>query len=409
MKLEFIPSYLRGEVRVPASKSILHRMLICAALADGVSHIGNFRMSDDISATVGCIKAAGADVSHDGDTLTVTGIGEDFAEHGRYCCLDSASTLRFMLPVSLTAGCGGEFIMSKGLAARPMSPYRDMCTSRGIIWNERNGIIRVSGRLSAGDYHISSGISSQFTSGLMLALPMTGSTSAIITESPEVSRPYTFLTAAVLRQFGVNTDRCDNRITINGRYTPADCTAEGDFSGAAYIDALALFGHDIMTVGLPDKSLQGDAAYRDFFARMRQSHCTLDITDTPDLAPVLMTAGCAMNGVTLTGCERLRYKESDRARVIAAELAKLSGKVTIDGGTVEVSKSTLHAPKVPLSSHGDHRVAMALSLPLTVLGGTLDGADAVNKSYPAFFDELSRLGAVIHACGDDANGKEEST
>ena len=251
------------------------------------------------------------------------------------------------------------------------------------------------GPLTPGVYAVPGNISSQFVSGLLLALPLLEAGSVVELTPPVVSRPYIELTRAVQRRFGVLsawTD--DNTLRLFGgqRYVPTDAEAEGDWSAAAVLEGLNLLGGQVRVTGLNTESYQGDKIYREHFEALRRGCPTLDVEQCPDLAPVLMALGAAQNGVILTGAGRLRLKESDRGAAMAQELRKLGARVTAEQDRITVSGGPLHAPQEPLSGHNDHRVVMALAMLLTRTGGVIEGAEAADKSWPSFFDALERLG-----------------
>ena len=205
------------------------------------------------------------------------------------------------------------------------------------------------------------------------------------------------MTSEALSAFGVTAElNSDMKVIIPGgqRYSPCDVTVEGDWSNAAFFLALAALGNDIEVGGLEYETLQGDAVIRRLLCRLVRGKPTIDITDCPDLAPVLMATAAALNGVTLTGTDRLKIKESDRGQAMADELAKFGVPVTVGDDFITVTApKILKKPNVPINGHNDHRIVMANAVLLTVTGGEIVGADAVNKSYPEFFDDLAALRA----------------
>ncbi|MBO7404847.1 MAG: 3-phosphoshikimate 1-carboxyvinyltransferase, partial [Clostridia bacterium] len=258
--------------------------------------------------------------------------------------------------------------------------------------------VLVSGPLLPGEFTVRGDVSSQFITGLLFALPKLRGKSRLRILPPLVSRPYLDVTLAVLEAFGVRIGREDEttfRIEGNQAFRPADLTVEGDFSNAAYLDAFRLFGWKMTVGNLPTLSAQGDRVYREYFEAIEKGCPTLDVTDTPDLAPVLMALGAAIHGVRLTGTSRLKLKESDRGTAMAAELAKFGAAVEAEEDRIFVPPAPLHAPHATLSSHNDHRIVMALSLLSAEYGGEIEGAEAVNKSYPDYFDALRSLGVGV--------------
>jgi len=375
MNVTIRPSVLSGTVSVPPSKSYAHRALICAALSETPCKVNNISRSDDISATLDCI-----------DTLrSGTGI---------YNCRESGSTLRFFVPLSLVRGEKAEFRGSERLLLRGISEYETAFADKGIRIEKYPTSLILSGKLSAGEYTLRGDVSSQFVTGLLLSLPLVESESRIIVKEPVESRAYIDITLDVLRRFGIRVfEREKNVFTVPGeqKYRGTDFTVEGDWSNAAFFLAFP----DVKVTGLNEKSIQGDRRCLEFFDLLREGKAEIDISDNPDLAPILMAFAAMNNGATLTGTRRLKLKESDRAETMARELGKFGAKIEVDDNSVDIINHELHTPTEILNSHNDHRVVMALTLLCLRYGGTISGAEAVKKSWPEFFDVLTAAGAEI--------------
>ena len=389
----------RGTVMAPPSKSMAHRILISAAMAEGTSVISGVSDCDDVAATVGCLKALGARIERDGSTLTVTGVDMRGATPGTALdCHESGSTLRFFLPIALLSGKNTLFLGAKSLMKRPMSVYEDLCLKKGLTYNADGESIAVKGPLSAGDYEIVGNVSSQFISGLLFALPLLDGDSRIKIIPPIESRSYIELTVEALALFGIEIKWSDDNTLLvrgNQKYKPSDLTVEGDYSGAAFIDALAVFGRDVKVDGLNPDSTQGDKVYSLLFDMLKKGVPTIHIGNCPDLGPILFAVAAAKHGGVFTGTSRLRIKESDRAAVMAEELSKFGVSVTVYDDKVVVYPISFGAPKSLLSGHNDHRIVMALAVLLTLTGGEIEGAEAINKSYPSFFEDLKSLGIEV--------------
>ena len=402
MIAEIKPSAIRGEITVPTSKSMAHRLLIAAAMCDGeTTVIHGVTDSDDILATAACLGALGAKISTDGRG-NYTVIGTDMqktAPTGTLFANESGSTLRFIIPIATLSGARTHFSGAKRLLQRPLGVYEKLYRERELLFERIGDIIFVDGPLPFGEYTVPGNVSSQFISGLMLALPVVEGDSTIRVTPPFESRSYVNMTMAALAHFGVRAHFSDEHtIVIPGgqSYTACpDITVEGDFSGAAFIDALSYIGGDVRALGLPEESAQGDRVYGELFSSLASGTPTIDITDCPDLAPILFALAAYLNGATFVGTARLKIKESDRAAAMAEELSKLGARVTVDEDRVTVFGGALHAPTEPISSHGDHRIVMAMAVLLTKFGGRIIGAEAVSKSYPDFFAHLSALGAEV--------------
>ncbi len=394
-------SIASGEIILPASKSILHRAYICAALADGVSVIHGANDCDDVAATLGCIKSLGASVESANDKTVITG---GFKHSPSLYCGESASTLRLLLPLML-CGKKTDFICDGRLSSRPMDVYRDICDSIGADYVNENGVITVCGTLRSGEYRVRGDISSQFISGLMLALPLAYGDSRIILTTELKSRGYVYITQKVMAAFGINVDVKDRCIDIKGgqRYKPTDIVAEADESCAAYIGAFNYTGGDVKIKNRAVCSVQGDHVWENIFDKLCQPNSIIDITDTPDLAPVLMALGAIKNGVLLQGTDRLKYKESDRIEAMSKGLSAFGAEISCinDSVTVMPGVKELHTPAEMLDSCGDHRICMALSLVCSVCGGKISQPACVAKSYKSFFDDLNSLGIKTEICETD--------
>lgn len=389
-----------GTVTAPPSKSDAHRALICAALCRGKSTIHGIGNSEDVRATLECLCALGAEIEENGDTVTVTGCDLPSRDKVTLPCRESGSTLRFLLPLCLLSDKEAVLTGSAGLMSRPIEIYEKICVGQGLEFILEDESVSVAGKLESGYFRVRGDVSSQFISGLMFALPLLDGFSVIEITPPIVSVPYIVMTAETLKKFGIMVEFTeDDKIIIQGgqKYVPCEYTVGGDWSGAAFFLAMSSLGHDVDVDGLDSGSLQGDAVIRKLLGKLRRGHPTVDISNCPDLAPILLAASAALCGVTLTGTERLKDKESDRGQAMAEELAKLGVHVTVSENTIELTAPReLKAPAVPIDSHNDHRIAMACAVLLTLVGGEILNAEAVNKSYPDFFSDLDALAETDH-------------
>lgn len=392
-----------GTLIAPPSKSFCHRALICAALAKGKSILHGMYPSADALATASCLSALGAKIRFEGDTAYVSGFDPLSAvPSGTLSCGESGSTLRFLLAIALLSESKVTLCGTEKLLSRPLSEYEKICREQGLLYEKGNDSVSVRGRLKSGTYNVSAEVSSQFASGLMMALPLLLGDSNIILSGKVASRSYLLITAEVMRAFGAEIKiECDEiKIKGGAGYKPREYTVEGDCSGAAFFEAMNRLGSDIKITGLNPESVQGDRVFSQYFDEICSRHPTLDITDCPDLAPVLMALGAAKQGVTLTGTARLRAKESDRGSAMAEELCKLGIKTELAEDTLTVFSGGLIPPKTAIVSHKDHRIVMAMTVLLMLTGGEIDGAEDVKKSFPDFFERLSALGAEVKIIGD---------
>ena len=393
MTVTVTPSRAHGCVTAPPSKSMAHRALICGALGGGTT-VTNIAFSKDIEATLGCLTALGAAVNIDGSTVRIGGLSLDtIPENACLPCNESGSTLRFLLPLCMAVGVPVTLTGSERLLERPLTVYEDIARAQHLIFEKQRDRVTVCGRLAGGDYTVPGDISSQFITGLLFVLPLLDGDSTLTVLEPFESASYIDLTLQCLADFGVAITRDGNRFTIRGRqrFSAGEYRVEGDCSNAAFWEAFNTLGGAVQVEGLNPHTLQGDRVYRDIFDGLKSGKRVFNLSDCPDLAPIAFAVAAALGGASFTGTARLRIKESDRATAMATELQKFGIAVTVEENAVTVHSGTLTPPSVPLFGHNDHRIVMALAVLATVTGGTIDGAEAVSKSYPDFFDVLPLL------------------
>jgi len=399
MTVDIRPGRAKGVIAVPPSKSMAHRLLICAGLSDGISHIRGVELSEDIAATIDCLRALGAVCHVEGDTVTVQGADPRKAEPTvALCCRESGSTLRFFIPLALLCGKSVTFTGTEKLLSRPLSVYENLCNANGFSFQQDSACLQVRGGAFSGDFTLPGDISSQFITGLLLALPLCNGNSTLHILPPVESRSYIQLTLQALKRFGVQAAWLDDHtlsIPGNQQYAPRDMAVEGDWSGAAFFYGLNALGADITVTGLDTDSLQGDKVCVSHMDALCAGCPEIDITDCPDLGPILFAVAAAKNGATFTGTRRLKIKESDRATAMAQELTAFGTAVTVNENSVVVSPKAFYAPDRVLCGHNDHRIVMSLAVLLTITGGQIAGAQAVRKSFPDFFEKLSALGIEV--------------
>ena len=390
MTVTILPSAPSGSVAAPPSKSMAHRLLLCAGLTIGESIVRGLAPSEDVLATVDCLRALGVRCVRRGGDVVVSGYTLHCGTEGATLpCRESASTLRFFLPLCLF-GPPITLTGSRRLLARPLEAYRTLCEKQGIRFEKGEEAVTVEGTLRPGEFRLPGDVSSQFVSGLLFALPGLDGDSVIRLRPPVVSRSYIDMTMAALRRFGVETRWTDREsIAVPGRqyyHFVSEATVEGDWSNAAPFLALG-----VSVTGLDGNSLQGDKVCAEYFRLLDAGRPTLDVTDCPDLAPLLMAYAAMRSGAALTGTRRLRWKESDRGWAMAEELEKFGVRVQIGADSITV-EGGLRSPTAPLDGHGDHRIVMALSVLCVQTGGVIKGAEAVDKSFPDFFEKLQSAG-----------------
>lgn len=398
MKAIFKPSKADGAILAPPSKSMAHRYMICAALSNGVSVIENVSYSQDVLATIDCIRALGAEVIEGEDRLTISGRGIEADGSLLLNCRECGSTLRFMVPLAMMRKEASLLTGSETLMSRPMSVYEDIAAAQGLTYKKSDEGITVAGKLAAGTYSIPGNISSQFISGLMFVLPLLDEDSEISLIPPVDSRSYIDLTIKALAKYGVKVRWSDDTtLVIEGgqSYTPADVVIEGDYSNAAFLEVFNTIDGQVTVGGLDETSKQGDRVYFEYFSRLCEGKTTLDISDCPDLGPVLFVVAATHYGGKFTGTRRLAIKESDRGKVMCEELAKMGIETLFSEDSIEIMGGEPVEPTEIIHGHNDHRIVMAMATMLTLTGGEVDDAEAVRKSFPDYFDRIRKLGIEV--------------
>ncbi len=377
MDITITPSLLSGQVEAVPSKSWAHRVFICAALSDRPTTVICGPVCQDVAATIDCLQALGARMEATGTGYQVFPI-EKAPERATLFCKESGATLRFLLPLVGALGVSAQFVMEGRLPQRPLSSLWEEMERMGCRLSRRGeNRILCDGKLRSGKYRMEGGVSSQFISGLKMALPLLpGSSLEILGEVP--SRPYIAMTDAVMALFPAREP-----IAI-----------EGDWSSAAFFLGANALGSDIRVAGLSQCSAQGDRAVISLLKAL-DSFCTIHAADVPDLVPILAVVACCKQGAEFRDISRLRLKESDRVEAIAEMLHSL-------GGRVEATENSLTVYPAPLlggcvKSYGDHRIAMAAAIAATVCKKpvTITGAECVAKSYPGFWEDYRKLGGCL--------------
>ena len=384
-----------GKITAPPSKSYAHRLLIASALAGSGAVVENVAQSEDILATLNCLKCLGIEYKIDGSRVKFLSSNK-LRVSGVLNCNESGSTLRFMIPIALTTG---EKVTLKGtekLISRGIGIYKDVL--KGVTISQTATEITLNGKLQSGVYEIKGDVSSQFITGLMYALPLIDGESLIKILPPVESRSYIEMSVYALSLFGVKIDKIsENEYKVYGsqNYLPRKEKVEGDWSNSAFLHALNEVGGNVVVDGLNPDSLQGDKAYLEAFTELNKGFNEIDLGNCPDLAPVLFAIASVKHGAKFLNTKRLKIKESDRALVMAKELKKFGVKCEVEENFAVVYKGEINAPSVALFGHNDHRIVMALSVLLTLTGGKIEGANAVKKSYPNFFEDISSLGIKV--------------
>lgn len=425
-KVLIAPTKFNGKIHIPSSKSMGHREIICAGLAQGTSIIDNISMSKDIEATCRCLQALGVQIENvpsrfAGRTaLRVTGSGKLTAAESGADCGESGSTLRFIIPLAALLDQPFTLTGHGRLVSRPLQAYYDIFDSQQLDYSTENGQLplTVNGRLQPGHYQLPGDVSSQYVSGLLFALPLLEGDSVLEITSQLESASYVNLTLSCLAKYGIKIENEGHRLyKIPGqqKYQPQNSNVEGDWSQAAFWLVAGALGRQVSSTGLTADSLQGDRAVLNIMQRMgakltqeqdavtseqsTTAGCVIDAADCPDIIPVLTVLAAVSAGTTkITNAARLRIKECDRLAAMTSELNKLGAKIIElpDGLIIEGCEQGLRGG-AQVDAWNDHRIAMSLAVAAAACNEpfTLTGAASVAKSYPEFWQDYLQAGGKM--------------
>lgn len=398
MDIRINPAVLSGKIDVPPSKSISHRALIAAALADGESRIYNLLDCVDITdATIGALTALGAEIEQCDGYTRVRGIGKA-PETADIDCHESGSTLRFIMPIAAALGSRSTFRGTANLPNRPITPYIEEFPKHGVRFIENKMPYVTEGKLRGGVYEIPGNISSQFITGFLFALSLLEEDSVIRITTKLESKPYIDLTIDAMKVFGVIVEEHGNEYRIKGgqKYKPCDYRVEADMSQAAFFCVAKAIGADLDILGLNPDSLQGDREIIRITDEFMKNGRAFDVSaeNIPDLVPILTVLACFAEGTShITDCGRLKIKECDRLEAISSELNKLGAKITAGEDSLTIiGVKELNGGECDCWT--DHRIPMSLAVASQRCNSPLilRGAECVSKSYPTFFEDFKMLG-----------------
>ena len=421
MKIIVSARQLNGAVRAVSSKSDAHRAVICAALCDGQTMVRLGEFSDDIRATVECLSAMGAQITEYPDGFLFSGScisGNDALLN----CRESGSTLRFLLPVAAALGGRKAFNGEGRLPSRPLLPLMNELEKHNVAFDNKRLPFVCVGKLNGGAFTVPGNISSQFISGLMFALPLTGEESEIRVTDGLQSVGYVNMTLDTLARFGVNWQRDGDLYRISGdeKYvSPSEYVVEGDWSGAAFYLVAAAISGDITVKGLNVSSSQADRVILDILKKFGANiECvgdsvrvsrgaaypiSVDVSDCPDLFPILSVLACRAKGVSrLYNASRLRLKESDRIRSTADMLRAFGVSVTEREDSLEI-RGNGFIEGGAVNGAGDHRIVMSAAVASLMCGSHGKGSvmvtdgEVISKSYPSFFKDFVACGGEYYA------------
>lgn len=405
-----------GCVQVPASKSYMHRHILAAALAAGESVISNVSYSNDIDATLLCAAAMGARVRKMADSVAVGGV-QTANCFPTLDCGESASTLRFLIPVAAVLCGGGRFVGSETLLKRPLEPYFHIFEQNGMDYEYFPGkYLEVRGGLHQKTYHVDGSVSSQFVTGLLYALPLLTFDTEIVIDGVLESKPYIDITLDTLRQAGIDVENEQYQLfRVRGGQAFAACnvTAQGDYSQAAFFIAAGLAAGEVRLQNLARHTTQGDAVIVSLAKAMGgdvqwkrddlvvkpsklRALGVIDAHDFPDLVPVLSLICTQCEGDTvIKNIGRLKIKECDRLAATQELLSRLGAQVTAGDDSLHISGGA-RLTGGEVDSYNDHRMAMTAAIAALVSENpvTIERPMSINKSYPHFYEDLKRLGGV---------------
>lgn len=397
MRVTISKSIAKGKIKAQPSKSYSHRLLIASALSNEDSIVNNVVLSHDVYSTLECLSALGYKIDINDDSVHINKGDSQLPDEIRLRCGESGSTLRFFIPIACTTGKKLIFEGEERLIARGIGPYEEIFKQQGIKYEIKEREIIIEGKLKSGTFNSVGNISSQFITGLLFALPLLEGNSEIVLTTELESKNYVDITLDVLKQAGINIITFDNKYIIEGKgkYLGGTYIVEGDYSNAAFIDSFNYLNGSVEIEGLNENSKQGDKVYKKLFEQLNEKYQTIDVSNCIDLGPILFVFAGIKHGAHFTNIARLRIKESDRVGALKEELIKCGIEVIEKENDVYIYNQNLHAPTEEFYGHNDHRIVMALSVLSTVLGGTIDGTEAVRKSYPYFFYDLEELGIEV--------------
>ncbi len=413
MTAKLNPAKLSGNAVAIPSKSMAHRLLICAALSEGTTTLKCPETSEDIEATVACLRAMGSRVLRIGDSFLVPKIKAGACDLIKFNCNESGTTLRFMMCIAAGLGLRAHFDGCDRLFERPLDPLIDVLRDHGVVISrdERNRIIQ-SGKAFGEDYEIRGDVSSQYISGLLMMLPLCKGKRVKVTGDFQ-SKPYVTLTCEAMTLSGLVAEEDDNIYSVSGKYDLKKEAVEGDWSNASFFLCASALGSSVKVENLRMDSSQGDkeilSVLESFGAECKISDrtvsveakklkaFTVDVGNIPDLVPVLAVVASVSEGESrIINAGRLRLKESDRLVTVRDMINALGGRARIEEQSLIIEGVKALKGGV-VDAMNDHRIAMSAAIASTVSEGAviIKGAQAVNKSYPKFFEDMKHLGADV--------------
>ncbi len=416
MRVKIEPSYVSGSIKIPPSKSMAHRAIICASLAQGKSIISNIQLSKDIVATIACMRAFGASIKIQGSQCIIKGCDPLHRDDKIICpCDESGSTLRFLMPLATTSHYPAQFLGQGRLLERPMDIYQRIFSQQNISYIQDSHSIQIQGTLKPDTFIIPGDISSQFISGFLFVLPLLNQESTLIVQEHFQSASYVQLTIDMLKTFGITIQVINKNTYVipgNQRYQATSIPIEGDFSQMAFFGVLACLNQKLTCHGIKMSSHQGD---QEILSILQQAGCliqyddqsisvsptnpqalSIDIANCPDLGPILCVLASFSQGTTkILNAHRLRIKESDRIEAMETELRKWDVDIQSSWDTITIHGKPSYQNQgiTHIDGHNDHRIVMAMTIfgLCALTPSIIHGAQAIQKSYPDFFNDIQSI------------------
>ncbi|MBE6903153.1 MAG: 3-phosphoshikimate 1-carboxyvinyltransferase [Ruminococcaceae bacterium] len=391
-KITLTPQKLKGNICVPSSKSVTHRALICASLSQNCT-VKNVTFSKDIEATLNGLKAMGSDFEISGSSVSFKGFNPP--KDAVIDAFESGTTLRLLIPIAAALEINAVFNGKGRLPLRPLDEYQRIFENK-IKFSLTDGHLplEISGKYTDNTVYMNGDISSQYISGMLLCAPLLKKDFSIILKTQLLSEPYVNITIEVMKAFGVCVNKTDNGYIIkNQQYRPTDYFCEGDYSAAAFWLCANKMGCDITVDGLKENSTQGDSKIIDILKEIDSCE-SIDASQIPDLVPILAVCACAFEKKTyIYGCERLKYKESDRIESTVQTIKALGGEAYGDNKSITIlGKALLKGGEI--DSFNDHRIAMSAAIASVICQDEviINDYNCVDKSYPQFFEHFIKSG-----------------
>ena len=409
------PRLMGGTIKAIPSKSYAHRIMLCAMLSNMQTQIAGNYESKDMEATLSCVQALGSKVKIQNNVLYLSP-DKKRPNSAILDCIESGSTVRFILPIVAALGIEATVNGKEGLQKRPLKDLVDVLRDHGEIIDSETLPINMKGKITPGIYKIRGDVSSQYITGLLLALPLLDADSEIVIEGELVSKKYIDITLDVQKSFGINIIQSETGFQIPGNQkyvAPKKMVVQGDWSNAAFWLSLGALNNDIEITGLSLETQQGDREILQilmemgakvlikndsiFVKKSKLRSVSLDMKNIPDLAPIVSILMANAEGISIMkNIDRLKIKETDRLQAIIETLQKMGVKCRYQDNELSILGGSICA--FSNGSYNDHRMVMMQAVAASIADGEciIDGIEAKDKSYPSFFVDYKALGGDVN-------------